>query len=299
MTAITLAPSGVCLSRIVRGTGGRPRITLFETRTWGMAGGDEEILSKLVDDYGLDRSFCITLLNDGEYNLLLTEAPDVPADELKAAVRWRIKDLIDYHLNDATLDVFAIPSDNIPGQSRLMYAVAARSSVIKECIAHLEDAGVSLEVIDIPELAQRNLAALLPEDDQGVVLLHFGPKSGLLTITRQGEIYLTRNIDIGLEALQQTNEIAVLADRVALEVQRSLDYYDSHFRQAPVRKMVITPLSGKVPGLLDYLNANLSLEVEELDLQRLIDWEPEMPGELSPENIMAIGAALYQEQKSL
>lgn len=299
MTAITLTPSGVCLSRIVRGTGAPPRVTLFETRNWGMAGEDQEILNKLVDEYGLDRSFCTTLLHEGEYNLLLTEAPDVPTDELKAAIRWRIKDLIDYHINDATLDVFAIPGDNTPGQTRLMYAVAARNTVIQECIAHLENAGVNLQVIDIPELAQRNLAALLPEDEQGVVLLRFGHNTGLLTITRQGEIYLARNLDVGVDTLQQADDTTVYFERITLEIQRSLDYYDSHFRQAPVKKVALTLHGDTAPGLLDYLNTNLSINAELLDLQHLLDWETPVSTELSPEGILTLGAALYQEQRAL
>jgi len=299
LTAISLTPAGVCLVRIVQDPDSRPRVTLFETRSWGMAGQDRELLTELVGEFELDKSQCTTLLSESEYNLLLTEAPDVPTDELRAAVRWRIKDLIDYHINDATLDVFAIPADNAPGQSRSMYAVAARNSVIQDCVDQLEGAGINLDIIDIPELGQRNLASLLPDDTQGVVLLHFGRKGGLITITRQGDIFLTRNIDIGLETLQEAEDATLHFDRIALEVQRSLDYYDSHFRQAPVRKIAITPLSRIAPGLLDYLNANLSLDAEELNLPQLLDWEAAMPAELSPECTMTIGAALRQEQRVL
>src|SRR6266850_1315246 len=49
------------------------------------------------------------------------------------AVEKRIKDLLDYHVDDATLDVLDIPPESGPaGRTHSMYAVAARNEVIKE-----------------------------------------------------------------------------------------------------------------------------------------------------------------------
>ena len=45
---------------------------------------------------------CATLLKPGDYQLLLVEAPNVTPDELKGAIRWKIKDLIEYHIDDAS-----------------------------------------------------------------------------------------------------------------------------------------------------------------------------------------------------
>ena len=35
----------------------------------------------------------------GSYNLLQIEAPKVPPEELRSAVRWRVKDLIDFPID--------------------------------------------------------------------------------------------------------------------------------------------------------------------------------------------------------
>ncbi len=47
-------------------------------------------------------------------------------NELRAAVRWRIKDLIDFHIDDAVIDVFEMPAHARGGPNRMMYAVKAR-----------------------------------------------------------------------------------------------------------------------------------------------------------------------------
>jgi MSHA biogenesis protein MshI len=297
LTGIGLYPDGACVVRVER-AGGRPAITLFDFRPWE---GDDrgKVLMRLSADHKLSRTRCTTVLDPNEYSLLLTEAPDVPTNELLAAVRWRIKDLIDFHINDATLDVFDLPGDKTLGRARSMYTVAARSAAIQKRVDLMDAAGINLDVIDIPEMAQRNLAALLPEDVKGVVLLSLTPSGGLITITKQAEIYLSRSIDIGLDMLTQFGDTASLFDRIVLEVQRSLDYYDSHFRQAPVTQLAIAPLPKEIPGLVEHLKANLSLTVQMMDLTTLVEWEAEMNPALQNLCLTTLGAALRQEEKAL
>lgn len=239
------------------------------------------------------------MLDSAEYSLLLTDAPEVPPDELRAAMRWRIKDLIDFHINDATLDVFDVPGERLAGRARSMYAVAARTAAIQKRVDLLDAAGIDLQVIDIAELAQRNLAALLPEDTRGVALLSFSATNGLLTVTRQGELFLSRNLDVGLDAMLAGSDTAAYFDRIVLEVQRSLDYYDSHFRQPPVIGLVLAPASRPVPGIEDYLRANLNVSVSAMDLTQLMDFRGEFDLAARARCLTTIGAALRQEKATL
>lgn len=298
LTGVGLLPDGLCVVRIERATGRPPTLTLADFRPWGDQ-GQEKTLERVATDYDLARSRCTTVLDSNEYSLLLTEAPDVPPDELRAAIRWRIKELIDFHINDATLDVFETPGEKAAGRARSMYAVAARSSAIQKRADMMSAAGINLDVIDIPEMAQRNLAALLPEDARGVVLLSFAPAGGLITISKQSEIYLSRNIDIGLDALTQLSDSAGMFERIALEIQRSLDYYDSHFRQAPIATLALAPMPREVPGLVDYLKANLSANVITMDLTKLMECEVDLKPELQSACLTVLGAALRQEEKAL
>ena len=298
LTGVGLRPDGVCVVRVERTTGRPPSVTLVDFRPWGDQ-GQEKVLARVAADHDLTRSRCATILDPNEYTLLLTEAPDVPPDELRAAIRWRIKELIDFHINDATLDVFDLPGEKPAGRARTMYAVAARSTAIQKRADMMSAAGINLDVIDIPEMAQRNLASLLPEDAQGVVLLSFTPGGGLITISKQSEIYLSRNIDIGLDALTQLSDTASMFDRIVLEVQRSLDYYDSHFRQAPITTLALAPMPREVPGLVGYLKANLSANVIAMDLTKLMECEVDLKPELQSACLTVLGAALRQEEKTL
>lgn len=298
LTGVGLRSDGVCVVRIERATGRLPALTLADFRPWGDQ-GQEKVLERVAHDYDLGHSRCTTVLDANEYSLLLTEAPDVPPDELRAAIRWRIKDLIDFHINDATLDVFDLPGEKATGRARSMYAVAARSSAIQKRADMMSAAGINLDIIDIPEMAQRNLAALLPEDAQGVVLLSFTSGGGLITISKQSDIYLSRNIDIGLEMMASFQDTGELFDRIVLEVQRSLDYYDSHFRQAPITTIALAPTPREVPGLVDHLKANLGASVITMDLTKLLECAAELKPELQSACLNVLGAALRQEERAL
>ncbi len=298
LTGVGIRADGVCVVRVERTVGRPPALTLVDFRPWGDQEQDK-VLARVAEDHDLKRSRCTTVLEPKEYSLLLTEAPDVPPDELRAAIRWRIKDLIDFHINDATLDVFDLPGEKAAGRARSMYAVAARSSAIQRRADMMYAAGINLDVIDIPEMAQRNLASLLPEEAKGVVLLSFTPDAGLITISKQSDIYLSRNIDIGFDMLSQLTDTAGMFDRIALEVQRSLDYYDSHFRQSPINHLAILPMPREVPGLVDYLQSNLSITVLNMDLTKLLECDAELPPALQTACLATLGAALRQEEKAL
>jgi MSHA biogenesis protein MshI len=183
-----------------------------------------------------------TLLAPGEYQLLQVEAPNVPDDELKAAVRWSIKDSLNYHADDATLDVLRIPPNQAGGDAKKsLYVVVASNELIKRRTELFEHAHINLRVIDVPEMAQRNIAALYEHEGRALALLAFDESGGLLTFTSDGELYLARRIEISLGQLQDANESLrqQYFDRLELEVQRSIDHFDRQFKHLTLRRLMV------------------------------------------------------------
>jgi MSHA biogenesis protein MshI len=295
---VSLHEDGVSAVCAAVAPGLRPRILKWGFKGLEQGQSPDKALASLARDFDLKRAHCTTVLNDGDYKLLLTEAPNVPSDELKAALRWRIKDLIDFHINDAALDAFDLPGIEHQGP-RETYVVAARNAAIRTRADVLSAAGINLDIIDIPELAQRNIAACLPEDAAGMAMISFRPRNGLITVTRQGQLYLSRPLPVGSTALAEEGTRQTHFDQVVLEIQRSLDYFESHFREAPVRHVVVAPLSTEVPGLVDYLAANLSAQVSMMDLGHALDCEVEFPPAWQSRCLFTIGAALRQEHQAL
>lgn len=227
---------------------------------------------------------------------MMVEAPEVPPAELKAAVRWRIRDLIDFHIDDAVLDVFDAPPSGARGVQESLYVVVSRTSTVKSVIEPFEAAGLELGIIDIPELAMRNIAARLDADKEGVALIYFGADQVLVTLTRDATLYLARSMDFGYQQLQESPE---LADRLALELQRSMDYYDRHFQQAPISAVALCPMPVALPDLVTRLGDQIGLPVQSIDLADIIEIGDAVETGQLAECVLAIGAALRTETTQL
>jgi MSHA biogenesis protein MshI len=237
------------------------------------------------------------VLEPAGYRLLLVEAPDVPADELRAAVRWRIKDLIDFHIDDAVIDVFEMPPHARGGPRRMMYAVTAKAEVIKREIDRVESAGLKLDVVDIPELSLRNIAALLETDQRGAAFLYLSERRSTLLLVRQGVLYLARYIETGVATLMEAGELrADLVAGLALEVRRSLDYFESHYEQTSIQQLHV---SGLEADDREAIARELGLGVREIDLAALFDTADVLSPELQRLCMPAIGAALRKDPVAL
>lgn len=239
----------------------------------------------------------VAVLPSSLYSILLVEAPEVPADELRSAVRWRIKDLIDFHIDDAVLDVFEMPSRSHGSATRMMYAVAARAQGVEDEIRFIEQAGLKLKALDILELSLRNVANLLDSESRGVGILHLGEHSGVFLIVRQGILYLARRFDTGVRSLQEAGDNrSAVVDGLALEARRSLDYFESHYEQSAVS---VIHTSGLDAGDIDRITAELGISVRDIVLESLFETDIVFDPDLSRRCMPAIGAALRRDEVSL
>jgi MSHA biogenesis protein MshI len=296
--AITLNSQRIDVVRVVRESGRQPRLASFDS--YRKEGSDVEALTRLRRSLGLQRYRCTTLIDSSAYQFLQVEAPQVHAAELKAAMRWRIKEQLEFPVEQAVVDVLDIPLDGAPpGRPHLMFAVAARSKAVGEQVQVFQQAGIPLEVIDVAEMAQRNIAALFEQPGRGLAMLAFYEGGGLLTFTRNGELFALRRIDVPAQALTEANDERriQLFERVGLELQRSLDNFDRQFSHVPLQRLLVCSPPGAT-GLLDYLKQNLYLPVEEANLGTVLDTAQAVgfsnAGEQS-QYLSAIGIALRTE----
>jgi MSHA biogenesis protein MshI len=153
-----------------------------------------------------------------------------------------------------------------------VFAVAAANDAIRNRARPFEAARVALEAVDIAELAQRNVAALLEDENRGLAALVFDEDGGLLTLTYQGELCAYRRIDLRAGQIAQAGAERrdALVERIALELQRSLDSFDRQFNFISVSKVLIAEVPG-APWLIPALAAGSYVPVERLDLGHALD----------------------------
>jgi MSHA biogenesis protein MshI len=290
---------GICVARVERQPAAKPIVKLAAFHA-GAPALSAEALARATRDAHAGSFVGSTLLAGGEYQLLQVEAPNVPQEELKTAVRWRLKDMLDFHIDDATIDVLDIPVDkNAGSRAHAMFAIAARNSLIQARQDVFAAAQVPLSVIDIPEMAQRNISALMEPEGRGLAMLSFDAAGGLLTVSYDKELYLARHIDVTLAMLQEQDVERRHAafDKIALELQRSLDHFDRQYHFISISRLALAPTG--VPSLQDFLSAQMYMPVESFGLGDVFDLS-EAPGlhalEEQVRQFLTLGAALRLEE---
>lgn len=270
--AVELRPDQARVAHVVRAAAGRPRLAL--RAGFDRAGSDADDLARLRRSLGLQHYRCTTSIDSSAYQIVALSAPAVSAAELNAALRWGIKDSLDFPAEDAMIESLGVPRDGVaPGRPASILAVAARRDRVGARVEAFQRSRVPLKVIDVAETAQRNLAALFEQGDRGLAFLSFTDKGGLLTFTRRGELYALRRIDVAASALADDAPAEVREqrfERIALELQRSLDNFDRLFSQVALQGVLVAPHQGR-EALVAYLRDNLALPVEPADLDSVVD----------------------------
>ena len=302
LLAMGFDADGMCAARVSRAAQGKPVVALSACYAFKQPLAPEA-LEKIARELQSAQYRVATLLGASDYQMLALEAPNVQPEELKAAVRWRLKDMLDFHVDDATIDVLDIPGDKSAAlRGHMMFAVAARNGIIEARQRMFGVAKVALRVIDIPEMAQRNISALLEPDGRGLAVLSFNDDGGLLTVTFGGELYLSRRIDAKIEQMRDPDPERrnQCFDKITLELQRSLDHFDRQFHYVTVAKLLLAPLP--TSALHDYLASNLYMPVDALDLATVLDLSqaPELTTpQAQQRHFLTLGAALRHEETVL
>jgi len=121
-----------------------------------------QVLQDLVGKRGWTGTITTLVLPLDQYQVFQMDRPDgIDESELGDALRWKLKDLLDFSPTDAVSDVFPFPEDASRGRGELVNVVAARKSLVSELVALVNDSGLKLECVDIAELALRNLVSRL------------------------------------------------------------------------------------------------------------------------------------------
>jgi MSHA biogenesis protein MshI len=283
------------LAHVILPVGKTPEIRLCES--FRVEGSDHDALARLAQGKGLKRYRCTALLGESQYRMAQLESPAVPAEERVQALRWRLKDMVDFPVDGAAIAVADIPTEG--ARQANVFAIIAPKSVIAEKMARFHEARVPLEAIDIPEMAVRNVAALFEEPNRGLAFLHMQAGESLLTITFGGELYLSRRIEVSAQSLADADaeRRQQMLERLALELQRTLDNFDRQYGFISVSRLLVCS-EFDTDGTVAALAQNLYLPVQPADLANVAEFNgvPELrTSERQAQSLLAIGAALRND----
>ena len=270
----------------------------------GDAATQKKALLHFVEKHQLQGFPCCCVLASNTYTPGLIEAPKVQPSEVNEAVRWAIKDLIDYSTEHAVVAAFELPLVRASDNVKMSYAVVVHDHIINELTDLITAVGLQLRYIDIQELCLRNLAMLHPENRKGSLFLRMSKQGGHIVVTHKDELFISRKMELSLQKYLVTEEYLrqdaiaddEVLDNLALDVQRSMDYCSSMFRHCPANTIILSPSEIDVTAVATYLEKHLGMPTFKLDLNEHIWFEQQITAEVQKNCLMAIGAGLHNIQ---
>lgn len=308
-TGVCIREEGIAIAHVALKAGNLPVLQVCEFHANDGEKEQGRMLQAALRERLLHKGMVNLVLDPENYHLLQVESPNVADGEIRDALRWQIKDLIDFPVEQAVFDYFPIPQQGSRIRQKAVYVAVAQQSLIRKRVKVVQGAKLKVSAIDISELCFRNITSRLAEDAVGVAFLYFGPSAAQIVISRKGNLFLTRSINVELSDIHAAsagigNELGAdsglpaILDSLILEIQRSLDFYDSNLSQSSIRSLVVAPMEFEVSGLLDHLKTYLGIDVRMLDLQEVVESHG-IALETQARCLPAIGGALRNESNLL
>jgi len=293
---IHVKPNGVAVAHVMTVDAEQPQLASCDFLEISNASERGAALAALVDKHGLQGLPVNYVLSPQHYHLLQVEPPQVPAEELKEALRWRVKDLISFDIKDAVLDTFPLPEEAFRNRPTMVYVVVARRSIVEEAEQLIKAAGLELRSVDIAELS---LCNLMPNDEQqaqGTALVLIQGGEGVLNLVKNETLYMTRNVKADPAQLRGGELLSnATFNHLVLEIQRSLDYYESGLAQPPATRLLLAPVGDDSDTLKDALDVSFGLRAGMLDLSQVMDGSDQVPAAQQANCMLAMAAAMRQQ----
>lgn len=227
-------------------------------------------LETLAGEVGLSRDRVRLLLEPGSYQFLQTETPQVPADEVRTALRWRIKEMLAQAPDETGFDAL-LPAASAEARKPLVYLAAAPNERLRERMLMFRPWNSSVESIGVAEVAQRNIADRVEEAGRATAVLAITPSGCLLTASCEGELLFVRNFAISCQSVNTSESVRRdQFERLVLELQRSFDVIERQNSMHTLSALWLAPFA-HAEELRVLLVEALYLPVKILNLADLVD----------------------------
>lgn len=259
---VDFLPAGVAIAQVQTSKKGPGRILRSE---FVEADGQEaqvEALKAWVHSNSLQKTPCVCLLADDDCDIYQVEKPEVEDAEMLQAVSWKIKDLINYDVTHAVVDSYPMPVSSKNKQQQVG-VVAAREAVVRNYVDSIKASALVLNALDIHELVRANLQVVQNSSEHSMALLTLTRESGLLSVYHDTDLYVSREFMIGVDQLgMATSDDESVFDALLLELQRSLDYFESFYGMGSVTNLRIFPQLKATEKMAMYLQNLSNFDIE-------------------------------------
>ncbi|HEY7726485.1 MAG TPA: type IV pilus assembly protein PilM [Anaeromyxobacteraceae bacterium] len=259
------------------------------------------------------------------------QLPRMTQEELDESIQWEAEQYIPFDVKDVNIDTQILtPAGDAAGQMDVLL-VAAKKDMINDYTSVCAEAGLSVNVVDVDAFAVQNAYEVNYEasSSETVVLINVGAAVSNINIIANGVTTFTRDITMGgnafTEEIQKQLNISYdeaealkvggqgetdavvpqeverviqgVADQMAGEIQRSLDFYAATAADNRIARVYLSGGTARIPALFKVVEARASVPVELLNPFKAIDidhkrFDAAAVQNASPSAAVAVGLAL-------
>lgn len=266
--------------------------------------------------------------------------PRMTQEELEESIQWEAEQYIPFDVKDVNIDTQILSSEanDQTGQMDVLL-VAAKKDMINDYTTVVAEAGLGSSVVDVDAFAVQNMFSVnyqVPAKET-LVLINAGAAVVNINILAGGNTVFTRDVTIGgnqfteeiqkqlnvsyeeAEALkigggrgdadsvvpQEVERVmSTVAEQVAGEIQRSLDFYAGTAAESNFSKVYLSGGTAKIPALFKIIEARVGVPVEIINPFKNIEidnrkFDPGFLTEVAPLAAVAVGLALRRSGDKL
>ncbi len=244
-------------------------------------------IKQAVADAGITSREAVIGICGRELIIKKIEMPEVPEKELAGAIQLEAEHHIPFAVDEVFLDYHVVGKR---GNVMDLILVAVKKAKVTEYASLVEEAGLVPAVVDVDGFAVENQYEVngAEDTDEAVALIDIGAAVMKTNVTRGGASIFARDIPFGgnryteaiasaLSVSFEEAETAKLAGgdqttiasavesvsrELALEVQRTFDYFASTADSERIGKIVLSGGCAQLPGLTEYLTSTWGIPVE-------------------------------------
>lgn len=247
------------------------------------------LLSIIIDDFELANVRTGIVINNNKTESAQIELSELPVADISASLPWQIKELVSIPPQDMICDYIEMNIQPL-GQTAKAQVMATSRAYLDTIIEPFHKNNAEILAITTEQFVLARMQTT--EDAAQLLFVQHKGSDAILLILKNQQICFARKIR-GTDTVINMSPELVLAggsDNIAIEIQRSIDYYESQLKQPPIKNVLVAIAGNNEAVIVEALNSALPVKTLQLPLAQL-------DGESALEYLAALGVANYVMQE--
>ena len=216
------------------------------------------VIKLLLSDLKIKARQCVVSLPEKDVISRLVKLPPLKENEIKDALNFEAETFVPYSLSEALIDYEIVEKDE--SGRLLIFAIAAKKTLIQSYIKLFKKIGIELLALESPAVAMNRVITKSVSTEGSVLLMDLGETLSDILVVRAGNIYLTRPVSVGGEAL--TRAISI---NLGLDMKSAEEYKKAYGMKA-------SELEGKIKSALLPVFSNMADEIQRAVVSYREEW---------------------------